>query len=260
GRLRLLDEGDGRGPGVDGGVVIDAGAEEGNHPLVDGVLAVVALPVGEAGAGDGSAEAVGLGDGEHGHEAAVAPAGDALAGLVDGEPGLDGVHALEDVSEVAVAVVLAVGHGELFTLTEAAARVGIEDEVTLVRPHVAGGGGRAGRGGGAAVDFDDERVLFGGVVVLGEGEPALDVEAFVLPLDGFEAGTGGGLGGVVEVSELGALVAVGEPDFGRVPGAPHGEGDALAGDGDGVLDLAAGEGDLAQIGGDDLFFGVGVPV
>ena len=30
------------------------------------------------------------------------------------------------------------------------------------------------------MDVDDERVFLCGVVVLGEGEPALDVEAFVL--------------------------------------------------------------------------------
>jgi hypothetical protein len=59
------------------------------------------------------------------------------------------------------------------------------------------------------MNFDDERVLFGGVVVLGEGEPALDVEAFVLPLDGLEAGTGGSLCGVVEVGKLGQLVVDG---------------------------------------------------
>ena len=43
---------------VDGGIVIDGGAEVGNHPLVDGVFAVVALPVGDAGAGDGGFEAL----------------------------------------------------------------------------------------------------------------------------------------------------------------------------------------------------------
>ena len=109
--------------GVDGRVVIDAGAEERDHPLVDGVLAVVALPVGEAGAGDGGAEALRLGDGEHGHEAAVAPAGEAFAVLVDGVLGFDGVDAREDVAEVAVAEVLEVGGGELLALAEAAARV-----------------------------------------------------------------------------------------------------------------------------------------
>src|ERR1700682_273475 len=77
--LHVFDVFDGGAFGVDGGVVVDGGAEEGDHPLVDGVLAVVALPVADARAGDGCAEARGLGDAEHGHEAAVAPAGEAFA-------------------------------------------------------------------------------------------------------------------------------------------------------------------------------------
>ena len=47
-RLHLLDELDRRGPRVDGGVVVHGGAEEGEHPRVDLVLAVVAAPVGDA--------------------------------------------------------------------------------------------------------------------------------------------------------------------------------------------------------------------
>ena len=82
--LDVLDVLDGGAFGVDGWVVVDAGAEEGEHPLVDGIFAVVALPIADAGSGYGGAEARGLGDAEHGHEAAVAPAGEALAGFVDG--------------------------------------------------------------------------------------------------------------------------------------------------------------------------------
>src|SRR5580693_3417100 len=83
--LDVLDVLDGGAFGVDVRIVVDAGAEEWKHPLVDGVFAVVALPVANAGSGDCGVEAVGLGDAEHGHEAAVAPAGEALAGFVDGE-------------------------------------------------------------------------------------------------------------------------------------------------------------------------------
>ena len=71
----------------------------------------------------------GLGDGEHGHEAAVAPAGDAFAGLVDREALLEEVETGEDVAQVAVAEVLDVGLGELFALAVAAARIRHEDEV-----------------------------------------------------------------------------------------------------------------------------------
>ena len=73
-RLGFLDEVDGGAFGVDRRIVVDRRAKVRNHPLVDGVLSVIALPVGDAGAGDSRLEAVGLGDGEHGHESAIAPA------------------------------------------------------------------------------------------------------------------------------------------------------------------------------------------
>ena len=108
---------------------------------------------------------MGLGDGEHGHETAVAPAGDADAVGIDGIFGEDGIDAGEDVAQVAVAEVLAVGLGEGLALAVAAARVGHEDEVAE------GGKGRGAeaasaaipargdRGGRTAVDLDDERIL-----------------------------------------------------------------------------------------------------
>jgi len=49
---------------------------------------------------------------------------------------------------------------------------------------------RADGGGWAAVDGDDEGVFLVGIVVFGVGEPALDVEALVVPLDGFGFGVG----------------------------------------------------------------------
>src|SRR6185437_9378423 len=173
--------------GVDGGVIVYGRAEEGDHPLVDGVFTVVAEPVGDSGSGDGGLEAVGLGDGEHGHESAVAPAGDADAVGIDGVIFGDGIDSREDVAEVAVAKVFAVGLGELFAFAVAAARIGHQDEVSH------GGEGRgtkAGRGpvgqvgvGGASVDVDDERVFFGGIVVGGVEQPAVDVEVFVGPAE-----------------------------------------------------------------------------
>ncbi len=151
----------------------------------------------------------GLGDAEHGHEAAVAPAGEAFAVVVDGgELALDGVDAAEDVAEVAVAEVLDVGGGELLALAEAAAGVGVELEVAELGPEAAAPAG-VGGGGGTAVDLDDDGVLLGGIVVGGVGEPALDVEALVGPLDGLDAGVGGV--GVVEVGDLGEVRRRGRP-------------------------------------------------
>src|SRR5260370_414010 len=45
-----VDEVDGGAFRVDVGIVVDGGAEVGNHPLVDRVFAVIALPVGNSGA------------------------------------------------------------------------------------------------------------------------------------------------------------------------------------------------------------------
>ena len=57
-RVGLLDEVDRRTLRVDRGIVVDRCAEVRHHPLVDGVLAVVALPVGDARAGHGGLESL----------------------------------------------------------------------------------------------------------------------------------------------------------------------------------------------------------
>src|SRR5581483_204327 len=83
GGFHVFDESDRRAPGVDVRVVVNRSTEIGNHPLVDVVFPVVALPVGDSGSGDGGAEASGLGDGPHGHVSAVAPTGEANTILID---------------------------------------------------------------------------------------------------------------------------------------------------------------------------------
>src|ERR1700722_18291320 len=99
-RLHVLDVLDRRTLRVDGGIVVYGFAEEGNHPLVDGVLAVVALPVADACTRYGCFEACRLGYAKHHHEAAVAPSGESFAVLVDGEALLEHVHSSENVSQV----------------------------------------------------------------------------------------------------------------------------------------------------------------
>ena len=128
-RLYFLDEIDRRAFGIDRGIVVNRCAEERDHPLVDAILAVVALPVGDAGAGHGGLEAVGLRDGPHGHVAAVAPAGDAEAVGIDGRGVDGGVDARQDVAQIAVAEILDVGAGEGLALAEAAARIWLQDEI-----------------------------------------------------------------------------------------------------------------------------------
>ena len=71
---RMADKIDRRALVVGYWIVIDRCAEVGDHPQVDGVLAVIALPVRYARPCHCRTEAVGLRDGEHGDESAIAPA------------------------------------------------------------------------------------------------------------------------------------------------------------------------------------------
>ncbi len=83
----------------------------------------------------------------------------------------------------------------------------------------------------------------------GEGEPALDVEAVVVPLDG--DGFGEGLGVRIEVGDL-VFDAVGVSEdlrWGGEAGFDEGEGLGTRGDGGGVFDGASGDGGLAEIDG-----------
>src|SRR5258708_3130167 len=52
--LHIFDEVNGGTLLVNGGIVVDRRTEEGNHPLINQVLAVIALPIGNAGAGHGT--------------------------------------------------------------------------------------------------------------------------------------------------------------------------------------------------------------
>src|SRR5579863_5462453 len=130
---------------------------------------------------------MGLGDGEHGHETTVAPAGDADAIGINWIFREDGVDAGENVPQVAVSEIFAVGLREGLALTVAAARIGHEDEVAERRKSGGADAARAAVPTGedsrsrAAVNLDEERILFRGIVILGQQEPALNVEVIVLP-------------------------------------------------------------------------------
>ena len=113
------------------------------------------------------------------------------------------------------------------------------------------------------MDVDDQRIFLGGVVVLGEGEPALDVEALVFPLDGLELRRVE-VGGVVDVGELGGFAGSADVDFRRLVVGGEDVGDeAVVGAADSVLDgTAAADVDFAEVvggvGDDDVLVGVGV--
>src|SRR5512146_402012 len=205
GGIRVLDEVDGGAAGVHLRVVVHGSAKVGHHPANNVVLAVVAEPVGEAGAGDGSVEAAGLGYRPHGHVAAVAPAGNAHAIVVHGEILGHAIHAGQDVVKVAIAEILNVGAGEGFALAVAAARVGVEHEVA----HAGKQGGveeglgpaRDVRPGRAAVDVHDEAVAAAGVVVGGIHQPALHLGAGVGPMN------------LLHLAPTGAQVLIGAGDL-----------------------------------------------
>ena len=214
----FFDEIDRRAFGVDLGVVVNGFAEERDHPLVDEIFAVVALPVGETGAGHGGFEAVGLRDGPHGHVAAVAPAADTEAIRIDGRD-FDGfVDAGHDVLEVAVAKILDVGASERLALAEAAARIRLQDEIAGAGEGriVIGCAGPFGEDGGAgtAVNADDQRIFFVGIEIARVEKPALDFESAVFPVDTFGFAPSG-LDGFVALRDLCPVGGGAGPNFGR---------------------------------------------
>src|SRR5947199_1087505 len=80
--LHVLDEMNRRTFFVNGGIVVDRCAEERDHPLIDQVLAVVTLPIGNAGARGRGAETSCLRHCPHRHVSAVTPAGDSRFGSI----------------------------------------------------------------------------------------------------------------------------------------------------------------------------------
>src|SRR5579863_2628318 len=119
GRFDVLNEVNRRAFCIHRGIVVDGGAEIRNHPLVDSVLAVVALPVGKAGAGYGRAETIGLRDRPHRHESAVTPSAYAYALFIHRKLLHHRIHSAQDVAQVSIAEVLDVGARELFAFTVA---------------------------------------------------------------------------------------------------------------------------------------------
>src|SRR5215471_10171899 len=185
-RLRFLDEGDRRGSGVDLGIFVDGGSEEGDHPAVDAVLPVVALPVDDPRARDGGLEAVGARDRPHRHVSAVAPSRDTDPLRVDRGRGSHRlVHALQDVVEVPVPELLDVAPGEGVALPVAAARVGKEEEVVLRREDRVPSDRPTGAAdaGGPAVDADNHGIAPARLDGPRRDEPALHGRSAALPVE-----------------------------------------------------------------------------
>src|SRR5262249_34629230 len=102
-------------------------------PLVNSILAIVALPIRNAGASHGGAKALGLSHCPHGHVTAITPAADADPILIYRCYTEHLVHAGKDVAQITIAEVLNVRAGELFPLAETAEWVGKENKVTAAR-------------------------------------------------------------------------------------------------------------------------------
>src|SRR5438067_12959949 len=97
--------------------------EESHHPLIDQVLAIVTLPIGNARAGYGAMEAISLRNCPHRHEAAVTPPRHAETRRIDRIFFYRGIDPGEDVAQIARAEIFHVGAGELFTLTVTSTRI-----------------------------------------------------------------------------------------------------------------------------------------
>ena len=96
------------------------------------------------------------------------------------------IDAGQNVAQIAVAEVLAIGLGKGLALAVAAARIGLEHKIAERREGrraepAATAPMRNYRGRGATVHDDDQRIFLGGIVVFGQHEPALDVEVIALP-------------------------------------------------------------------------------
>src|SRR5437667_3624073 len=111
-------------------IVVNRCAEERNHPLINQVLAVVTLPVGNAGTRNGATEAISLRDSPHRHVATVTPSGDAETRRIDWIFFYRGIDPGEDVTQIAGAKIFHVGAGELFSLAVTSTRIRYQDVVT----------------------------------------------------------------------------------------------------------------------------------
>jgi hypothetical protein len=98
--------------------------------LIDEVLAIVTLPICNAGTGDCCAETIGLRNSPHGHVATVTPAGHAEMRRVDWIF-FDGcIDSRKDIAQIPAAEIFHVGSGKRLSLAVTTARVRHQHVVT----------------------------------------------------------------------------------------------------------------------------------
>src|SRR5580692_161891 len=114
-------------------LVIYRRAEVRQHPLVDGIFAIITLQISDPSAGECRPETIGLRDRPHGHVAAIAPARNSHAMIIHRIVLHDIVHASQNIAQISVPEIPYVGPGEGFALPVTSAWIREKDEVTLRR-------------------------------------------------------------------------------------------------------------------------------
>ena len=179
------------------------------------------LPVGDGAARSRCGKTVCGGGQPVGHEAAVAPAGDAQTPRIDGGIRLQGgIHAGEIVVAVDDAPLLPGRVLEVVAVPGGAARVGVEDVEARCREHVEGREKGVAVGAvGSPVNLQDHGIVAPGDLVDGPHDPALDLGAVVHRPGDALGGHEGDIGEpvVVEAGGLlfGGAVAGGHVELGR---------------------------------------------
>src|SRR5438132_4662637 len=112
--LDLFNVLNGRTLPIDGGIVVYRRTEEGDHPLVDQVLAVVTLPVGKTRTSYRATETVRLRDCPHRHVAAITPTSDTQSCRIDRILGDGGIYSRENVAQIAAPKVFHIRASKLF--------------------------------------------------------------------------------------------------------------------------------------------------
>src|SRR4030095_16044290 len=114
-------------------IVINRRAKERDHPLIYQVLAIVTLPIRNAGTCDRGAETICLCNRPHGHESPITPPHDAETVGINRIFLYCSVESGEIVAQIAASEILHVRTGELLTLAVTAARIGKQHVITARR-------------------------------------------------------------------------------------------------------------------------------
>src|SRR5712692_116430 len=220
-----------------------------------------AVPIDDRIERGGGAEAIGVLDGPGSEHAATTAAGNEEIVGVDVAFGDDGVDAAIQIVEIVAGIGVVDEVGELFAVAGAAARVGVEHDVTHSGPDLLFEiEAVAVVAEGPAVDFQDQRIFLGGIETGRLNDPALNL---ALVFGGFVPDFFDAAGNfllqqfLVEGGENLHRAVGGDGDVARIVGAAISEGDgAGAGNGEGAATVGAGAGD--DMVGDFLEVAVGV--